>query len=73
MKALLVEPLMQVLYCVNCFRKRNAKMQKELEEACRDTRGISPEELKEGAGPPISHQSAIPTKAAIKFVSLLKR
>lgn len=46
-------------------------MQKELEEACRDTRGITPEELREGAGPP-PRQSSIPTKATIKFVSLLK-
>ncbi|XP_071055414.1 autophagy-related protein 16-1 isoform X3 [Onthophagus taurus] len=47
------------------FRKRNAKMQKELEEACRDTRGISPEDLKEGAGP--TYHSVLPTIAAIKF------
>lgn len=45
-------------------------MQKELEEACRDTRGISPEDLKEGAGPASVQQSAIPTKAAMKFVSV---
>lgn len=43
-------------------------MQKELEEACRDTRGISPEELGEDAGPVLKH-SAVPTKATVKFVS----
>lgn len=51
-----------------CCRKRNAKMQKELEEACRDTRGISPEELPEDVGPAPKH-SAVPTKATVKFVS----
>lgn len=43
-------------------------MQKELEEACRDTRGISPEDLSEDIGPAVKH-SAVPTKAAVKFVS----
>lgn len=43
-------------------------MQKEIEEACRDTRGVSPEELQEGFGP--ACQSTIPTKASVKFVRL---
>lgn len=43
-------------------------MQKELEEACRDTRGLSPEELPEDVGPSPKH-SAVPTKATVKFVS----
>ncbi|XP_064214098.1 autophagy-related protein 16-1 isoform X4 [Tribolium castaneum] len=47
------------------FRKRFAKMQKEIEEACRDTRGVSPEDLQEGYGPVC--QSTIPTKASVKF------
>jgi hypothetical protein len=54
----------QVLSC----RKRFAKMQKEIEEACKDTRGVSPEDLQEGFGP--ASQSTIPTKVGVKFVSL---
>lgn len=53
-----------------CCRKRNAKMQKELEEACKDTRGISPEEFSGDVGPSPKH-SAVPTKATVKFVSSL--
>ncbi|XP_044261809.1 autophagy-related protein 16-1 isoform X3 [Tribolium madens] len=49
----------------NFLKKRFAKMQKEIEEACRDTRGVSPEELQEGFGP--ACQSTIPTKASVKF------
>lgn len=45
-------------------------MQKELEEACRDTRGISPEELPDDVGPSPKH-SAVPTKATVKFVSVM--
>ncbi|XP_063906656.1 autophagy-related protein 16-1 isoform X2 [Zophobas morio] len=54
-----------VRHTFSLFRKRFAKMQKEIEEACRDTRGVSPEDLQEGYGP--SCQSTIPTKACVKF------
>lgn len=46
-------------------------MQKELEEACRDTRAISPEELPGDLGLLPKH-SAVPTKATVKFVSCTK-
>ncbi|XP_065170258.1 autophagy-related protein 16-1 isoform X2 [Atheta coriaria] len=48
------------------FRKRNAKMQKELEEACRDMRGLSPDDFRDGAGP-IYVDSRVPTTASLKF------
>lgn len=49
------------------YRKRQAKMQKELEDAVRDTRPISPDRssLKEGiSGLP----TAVPTKVSVTFV-----
>ncbi|KAL1506114.1 hypothetical protein ABEB36_005538 [Hypothenemus hampei] len=49
----------------NFLKKRYAKMQKDLEEACRDMKGICPEDLQEGYGP-IS-QSTLPTKVHTKF------
>jgi autophagy-related protein 16 len=49
----------------NFLKKRFAKMQKEIEEACKDTRGVSPEDLQEGFGP--ASQSTIPTKVGVKF------
>lgn len=48
-----------------CFRKRSARMQKELEEACRDTRGVSPEDQLSGP----AFRSPLPNNASIKFVS----
>ncbi|XP_049821111.1 autophagy-related protein 16-1 isoform X2 [Aethina tumida] len=54
-----------VLSTFGLFRKRHAKMQKEIEEACRDTRGVSPEEIQEGFGPVC--QSTLPTKVNVKF------
>lgn len=55
-------------YSIFCLhRKRYAKMQKEIEEACRDVRGVSPEDLQEGYGP--VSQSTVPSKANVKFVS----
>lgn len=48
----------------NFLKKRYAKMQKEIEEACKDTRN-SPEELTEGFGPLCT--SNIPTCASVKF------
>jgi len=48
------------------YRKRQAKMQKELEDAARDTRPVSPDRLslKEVAGLP----TAVPTKVSVTFV-----
>lgn len=49
------------------YRKRQAKMQKELEDAARDTRPVSPDRssLKEGvAGLP----TTVPTKVSVTFV-----
>lgn len=45
-------------------------MQKELEEACRDTRGLSPEDAKDSCAP--IPQTKLPTKAMISFVSILE-
>lgn len=42
-------------------------MQKELEEACRDTRGLSAEEATETGLPVV--QAKLPTKAVLSFVS----
>lgn len=49
----------------NFLKKRYARMQKEIEEACRDTRGNSPDELPEEAGP--TFQSTLPTKVNIRY------
>ncbi|XP_030756725.1 autophagy-related protein 16-1 isoform X2 [Sitophilus oryzae] len=54
-----------VLSTFGIFRKRHAKMQKEIEEACRDTRGVCGDDFQEGFGP-IS-QSTLPTKVHLKF------
>ncbi|KYN14218.1 Autophagy-related protein 16-1 [Trachymyrmex cornetzi] len=50
----------------NFLRKRQAKMQKELEDAARDTRPVSPDRLslKEVAGLP----TAVPTKISVSFI-----
>ncbi|XP_028130460.1 autophagy-related protein 16-1 [Diabrotica virgifera virgifera] len=48
----------------NFLKKRYAKMQKEIEEACKDTRG-SPEELTEGYGPLCT--SNLPASLNVKF------
>lgn len=66
--------LMVIWFLSNCgyvyvifFRKRQAKVQKELEDAARDTRPVSPDRssLKEGiAGLP----TAVPTKVSVTFV-----
>ncbi|XP_012253468.2 autophagy-related protein 16-1 isoform X2 [Athalia rosae] len=50
----------------NFLKKRQAKMQKELEDAARDTRGISPDRtsLKEG---PVGLSSSLPTQVSSKF------
>ncbi|KAJ8946512.1 hypothetical protein NQ318_004647 [Aromia moschata] len=49
----------------NFLKNRYKKMQKEIEEACRDTRGTSPEELVEGVGP--LYQFTVPTRLTLKF------
>lgn len=56
--------LLQKNFCY--CRKRQAKMQKELEDAARDTRPVSPDRLslKEVAGLP----TAVPTKVSVTFV-----
>lgn len=43
-------------------------MQKDLEEACRDTKGLCGEELQEGYGP--LTQSSMPAGVFVSFVSL---
>ncbi|KAH1013188.1 hypothetical protein HUJ05_012210, partial [Dendroctonus ponderosae] len=49
-----------------CYlRKRYAKMQKDLEEACRDASRVCSDDLQEGFGPLM--QSTLPTKVAVKF------
>lgn len=48
----------------NFLKKRYAKMQKDIEDACRETR-CSPEELSEGPGPMC--QSLLPAKVNVKF------
>jgi len=54
---------------ISHYRKRQAKMQKELEDAARDTRPVSPDRLslKEVAGLP----TAVPTKVSVTFVRLI--
>lgn len=42
-------------------------MQKDLEEACRDTKGLCGEELQEGYGP--LTQSSMPAGVFVSFVS----
>lgn len=48
----------------NFLKRRYAKMQKDIEEACKETR-CSPEELTEGSGPLC--QSMLPTKVNVKY------
>lgn len=52
----------------SCYRKRNAKMQKELEDAAKDMKGVSPDSFKESG--PVYSLNAIPTKPYIHFVSI---
>lgn len=49
----------------NFLKKRYAKMQKDIEDACRDTRGMCSDDLCEGAGP--LSQSTLPTRVHVKF------
>lgn len=48
----------------NFLKRRYAKMQRDIEEACKETR-CSPEELTEGSGPMC--QSMLPTKVNVKY------
>ncbi|KYQ53134.1 Autophagy-related protein 16-1 [Trachymyrmex zeteki] len=58
-------PTTFLMHTLSKFGKRQAKMQKELEDAARDTRPVSPDRLslKEVAGLP----TAVPTKASVTF------
>ncbi|GLV40304.1 Autophagy-related 16 [Carabus blaptoides fortunei] len=49
----------------NFLKKRQAKMQKELEEAAKDTRGLSPDTMKDNGSAFFSN--TLPTNATIKF------
>ncbi|XP_014217060.1 autophagy-related protein 16 [Copidosoma floridanum] len=59
-------PTAFLMHTISKFGKKQAKMQKELEEAARDTRTSSPDRanLKEG---PLTLPSSVPTKVSIKF------
>nr|CAD7602682.1 unnamed protein product [Timema genevievae] len=50
----------------NFVRKKQAKLQKELEEAAKDTRTVSPDRLKDGASPFLT--TSIPTQVFLKFL-----
>ena len=46
-------------------------MQKELEEAAKDTRAISPDRLKDAAAAGAFFATSVPNRALVKFVSVL--
>lgn len=46
-------------------------MQKELEEAAKDTRTISPDQLKDVAAAGAFFATSVPNRALVKFVSIL--
>lgn len=46
-------------------------MQKELEEAAKDTRGVSPEKVKDNGGGNAFFSFNLPNKATLKFVSVI--
>jgi len=46
-------------------------LQKELEEAAKDTRAISPDRLKDVAGAGAFFVTSVPNRALVKFVSVL--
>lgn len=56
-----------ILLNIFCCRKRQAKVQKDLEDAARDTRAISPDRtsLKDGI---LGLMTAVPSTVSIKFV-----
>ncbi|KAF5305956.1 hypothetical protein FQA39_LY09112 [Lamprigera yunnana] len=47
------------------FRKKHAKVQKELEDACKDVKAVNMDDLEEGAGPLFT--STLPSKVTVKF------
>lgn len=49
------------------FRKKYAKVKKDLEDACKDVRGASMDDFHENAVP--IYKCSIPSKATLKFVS----
>uniref|UniRef100_A0A1Y1MTA0 Autophagy-related protein 16 domain-containing protein n=1 Tax=Photinus pyralis TaxID=7054 RepID=A0A1Y1MTA0_PHOPY len=49
----------------NFLKKKHAKVQKELEEACKDVRAVNMDDVQEGLGPMFT--SALPTKVTVKF------
>lgn len=54
-----------------CFRKRNAKMQKELEDAAKDTKGLPNIDLTGcNAACMSAAATSVPTKPYIHFVSI---
>jgi autophagy-related protein 16 len=55
---------------VTCSRKKQAKLQKELEEAAKDTRAVSPDRLKDGAGGAF-FATSVPSRVLVKFVSII--
>ncbi|XP_046415575.1 autophagy-related protein 16-1 isoform X1 [Neodiprion fabricii] len=64
-------PTTFLMHTLSKFGKRQAKMQKELEDAARDTRGISPDRtsLKEC---PAGFSPSLPTKVSSKFTYAFK-
>ncbi|XP_066141829.1 autophagy-related protein 16-1 isoform X2 [Euwallacea fornicatus] len=54
-----------VLSTFGIFRKKFAKMQKDLEEACRDTKGLNSDDIQEGYGP--LAQSTLPSGVFASF------
>jgi hypothetical protein len=57
--------------CCICSRKKQAKLQKELEEAAKDTRTISPDRLKDVGAAGAFFATSVPNRALVKFVSIL--
>ncbi|KAK4880971.1 hypothetical protein RN001_004290 [Aquatica leii] len=49
----------------NFLKKKHAKVQKELEDACKDMKSVNMEDVQEGCGPLFT--SALPSKVTIKF------
>ncbi|KAG8337898.1 hypothetical protein J6590_012448 [Homalodisca vitripennis] len=52
----------------NFVRKKNAKMQKELEDAAKDMRGLSPDSFSLNNVGPVLLCASVPTKPSLKFV-----
>ena len=52
------------------YRKRQAKLQKDLEEAAKETRALSPDRLKDVGAGGAFFATSVPNRALIKFVSI---